>query len=66
MWWTGAGMVNTALLPPKLILSKFLLAICQQQSKDALQTSILWIFRDHPVNCPNQAGYKIISNWDAR
>ena len=55
-------LVNTARpLLPKLRLHKFSLwASSQQQSRDALQTSILWIFHDPPVNSLNQTGNEMM------
>ena len=54
--------VNTAHpLLPKLRLHKFSIrASSQQQSRDALQTSILWIFHDPPVNSLNQTGNEMM------
>ena len=52
-------LVNTA--PPqlpRLCLHKFSLLACgQQQSRDALWTSILWMLHDHPMNCLDQTGH---------
>ena len=55
-------LVNTARpLLPKLRLHKFSLrASSQQQSRNALQTSILWIFHDPPVNSLNQTGNEMM------
>ena len=54
--------VNTA--PPtlpELRIHKFSLRTCgQQQSRDTLRTSILWMSHDHPVNCPYQTGHEMM------
>ena len=54
--------INTAppLLPKLCLHMFFLLIIGQQQSKDVLQTSILWMFQDHQVKCLNQTGYEMM------
>ena len=56
-------MVITAppLQLPKLCLHEFpLLTSDRQQSRDALQTSILLIFKDHLVNRLNQTGNEMM------
>ena len=35
----------------------------QYKSNDFLRTSILWMFQDHPVNCPNM-GRDDVPHWD--
>ena len=54
--------MNIAVPPlPELLLHKFhLCAIRQNRRRDTLEKSILWIFQDLLVICPNQTARKMM------